>query len=53
MKYTQLIQFKDNEFDVATASNIEEAKTLISAGFDYITEMKEIKLFRRPKRFGL
>lgn len=52
MKYTQLIHFKDDEFDVATATTIEEAKELLAAGFDYITEKNNIMLFRRPKRFG-
>lgn len=52
LKYTQLVQFKDDEFDVATAINIEEAKELLAAGFDYITEKNNIMLFRRPKRFN-
>jgi len=52
LKYTQLIQFKDDDFDVATAENIEEAKELLAAGFDYITEKNAIMLFRRPKSFN-
>jgi len=52
MKYTQLVHFKDDEFDVATATTLEEAKELLAVGFDYVTEMKSVKLFRRPKRFG-
>jgi len=52
LKYTQLIHFKDDEFDVATATTLEEAKELLAAGFNYITEMKGVKLFRRPKRFN-
>jgi len=52
MKYTQLIQFKEDEFDVATAMTIEEAKELLAAGFDYIAERNNIMLFRKPKRFG-
>jgi len=51
MKYTQLIQFKDDEFDVATATNVEEAKQHLAAGFDYVTEKNQIMLFRKPKRF--
>jgi integrase len=51
MKYTQLIQFKDSEFEVATATTIEEAKPIIAAGFEYVTEKKGIMLFRKPKRF--
>ena len=52
MKYTMLVQFKDNEFDVETATTVEEAKDLLKAGFDFITEKNGIMLFRRPKTFG-
>lgn len=51
MKYTQLIQFKDNEYEVATASTLEEAKQVLTAGFDYITEKNGVMIFRKPKRF--
>ena len=51
MKYTQLINFKDDEFEVATATTVEEAKKILSAGFSYITEKNGIMLFRKPKRF--
>lgn len=53
IKYTQLIQFKDDEFDIATATTVDEAKELLGGGFDYITEKNNIMLFRRPKRFGV
>jgi integrase len=51
MKYTQLIQFKDNEYEVTTATTIEEAKTVLAAGFEYVTEKNGVMLFRKPKRF--
>jgi hypothetical protein len=38
MKYTQLVHFRDDEFDVATATNIEEAKELLASGFDYVRD---------------
>lgn len=50
LKYTQLIRFKDDEYETATATDIEEAKQLISSGFEYVTDMNGIKLFRKPKR---
>ena len=50
MKYIRLIHFEDNEFEVATATTVEEAKQILTAGFDYITEKSGIMLFRRPKR---
>jgi len=51
MKYISMIHFKDDEFEVTTATTIEEAKQILSAGFDYVTEKDGIMLFRRPKRF--
>jgi len=51
MKYTQLIQFKDSEYEVTSATTLEEAKTILAAGFDYVTEKNGIVLFRKPKRF--
>jgi hypothetical protein len=51
LKYTQLIQFKDNEYESATATTVQEAKELIDSGFDFVTDMNGIKLFRKPKRF--
>jgi len=51
MKYMQLVNFKSDEFDVATATTIEEAKELLSVGFEYVTEMNGVRLFRRPKVF--
>jgi integrase len=52
MKYIGLIQFKDDQFEVATATTVDEAKILLSAGYDYIQEKCGIMLYRRPKRFA-
>jgi len=51
MKYIGMINFKTDECEVTTATTVEEAKTIPSAGFDYVTEKHGITLFRRPKRF--
>ena len=51
MKYISMIHFKDDQFEVTTATNIEEAKKVLSAGFEYVTQKYGIMLFRRPKRF--
>ncbi len=51
MKYTQLVSFEDSEFDVSTATTVEEAKELLAVGFEYVTERRGVMLFRRPKRF--
>lgn len=52
MKYISMVHLKDDEFEVATATTVEEAKQIISADFDYVTEKTGIMLFRRPKRFS-
>ena len=52
MKYIGMIDFKDSDFEVTTASTVDEAKRILEQGFDYITEKAGIMLFRRPKRFG-
>lgn len=52
MKYIGMVHFKGDEFEVASATTVEEAKQILSAGFDYITEKSGIMLFRRPKRFS-
>jgi hypothetical protein len=51
MKYTQLIQFKDSEYEVTSATTVEKAKAVLAAGFEYVTEKDGIMLFRKPKRF--
>ena len=52
MKYIGMIHFKDDEFEVTTATTMEEAKQILSAGFDYVAEKSGIMLFRKPKRFS-
>jgi integrase len=47
--YTHLIEFENDEYHSATAKTIEEAKQLIETGFEYVTEMEDIKLFRKRK----
>jgi hypothetical protein len=51
MKYISMIHFKDDEFDITTATNVEEAKQVLSAGFDYVAQKDGVMLFRKPKRF--
>jgi len=52
MKYIGMIHFKGDEFEVTSATTVEEAKQILSSGFDYVTEKNGIMLFRRPKRFS-
>lgn len=52
--YIQLAEalFKEtpDQYVVRVASNVKEASELIEAGFEYVTEMDEVKLFRRRKQ---
>mgnify|MGYP006944231098 CR=1 FL=1 len=49
LKYTQLIDFKGDDYTSKATKNSEEAIQLIENGFEYVTEMDEIKLFRKRK----
>ncbi len=49
VKYTHIVTFKDDEYHSATATTVEEAKQLIESGFEYVTEMEGIKIFRKRK----
>jgi hypothetical protein len=52
MKYIHMIQFKDEDFEIATATIPEEIKQLGQAGFVKYDEMRGIHFYRKPKRFG-
>ena len=48
--YTQLVDFEcDDDFTCRTARTLEEASQLIEAGFDYVTDIDDAKLFRKRK----
>ena len=52
MIYVHLAQGLMNsseDYACKAAKSIEEATTLIEAGFDYVTEMDGVKLFRKRK----
>lgn len=49
MLYTQLISFKDDEFSATVAHSEEEACKLIEAGFEYICDFGQNKIFRKRK----
>ncbi|MDH5391186.1 MAG: site-specific integrase [Candidatus Bathyarchaeota archaeon] len=39
----------DHKFTVRTAKTLEEAKQLLEVGFEYVTEVESVKLFRKRK----
>jgi integrase len=47
--YTHLINVQDDEYVSKVAWNLEEACKLLEAGFDYITDMENAKIFRKRK----
>ena len=48
-RYTRLLNAETDQFICKVAKTLEEAGKLVEAGFDYITEMDEVKLFRKRK----
>lgn len=46
---TQLQNFQDNDYVCKAAKTLVEATQLIEAGFEYVTEMENVKLFRKRK----
>ena len=51
MKYIGRIQFKNDRFDIATATNEEEIKQLGATGFEKYDEHNGIHFYRKPKVF--
>lgn len=45
--YTQLIHFAEDEYHVRTAKTVKEACKLVESGFEYVTEMDGVKIFRK------
>jgi integrase len=49
MIYTHLINVENDEYTAKTAKDIKEATALIEDGFEYVTEIDGLKLFRKRK----
>jgi len=49
MKYIQLVKWGDEEFTCKVAKTLEEAMALVEQGFEYITEMDGVKIFKKRK----
>jgi integrase len=47
--YTHLVNFEGDEYVCKVARTVEEAKNLIEEGFDYVTELDSMRLFRKRK----
>jgi len=49
LRYTHVVNFRDDEYHSATARTIEEACKLVESGFDYVTDIDGVKVFRKRK----
>jgi integrase len=49
LRYTHLLDSKDEEYISAVARTLDEARKLIEQGFEYVCEIDEVKLFRKRK----
>jgi hypothetical protein len=47
--YTQLISFESDQYHSATAKTVQDAQKLIEAGFEYVCEFNEVKIFKKRK----
>jgi integrase len=47
--YTHLVNFATDEYTCKVAKTLDEASVLIEAGFEYVTAMDGVKLFRKRK----
>jgi len=44
-----LISFESDEYSSAVAKTLDEARKLVEAGFEYVTDVDGNKLFRKRK----
>ncbi len=47
--YTHLVDFGGDEYVCKVAKTVDDAKGLIESGFDYVTDVEGMKLFRKRK----
>jgi len=47
--YTHLVNFRSDEYTVRVGETIHEACKLLEAGFEYVCDMDDIKIFRKRK----
>jgi hypothetical protein len=56
MKYIQMLNIEEDEFEVTSATTIEEIKKLGSAGWAKYDELNingmQVHFYKKPKRFG-
>ena len=46
---TQLVVFEDDDYTCRATANVKEATELIEAGYEYVCDMENVRLFRKRK----
>jgi integrase len=49
LRYTQLVNFAQDEYVCKVATTVKQASELIEIGYEYVCEIEDIKLFRKRK----
>jgi integrase len=47
--YTHLVEFHDDEFLCRIARTVDEARALVESGFDFVSEIDGVQLFKKRK----
>ena len=47
--YTHLVNFEGDEYVCKVARTVDDTKNLIENGFEYVTDIEGMKLFRKRK----
>jgi hypothetical protein len=47
--YTQLLNLNEDEWTCKGATTVEQATQLVESGFQYVTEIEGVKLFKKRK----
>ena len=47
--YTHLVNFEGDEYHTATSKSLKEDQELLKAGFEYVTDRDETKIYRKRK----
>jgi integrase len=47
--HTHLVNFQNDEYVCKVSRTVEEARQLVENGFDYVTDVEDVKLFRKRK----
>jgi len=47
--YTQLVDFQDDDYSSRVAKTVNECCELVEAGFEYVCDMDNVKIFKKRK----